>query len=61
MLGELVDAYLFGRLGELEEFEARVRAVSAEAMRMIARSYFVESRRVEGIVRGRTATPSSEY
>ncbi len=25
VLGEIVDAYLFGRLAELEEFEARVR------------------------------------
>ncbi|MBW8768770.1 MAG: insulinase family protein [Gemmatimonadetes bacterium] len=54
VMGELVDAYLFGRLAELEEFDARVRAVSAEEMRAIARTYFVEDRRVEGIVRGRT-------
>jgi zinc protease len=57
VLGELVDAYLFGRLGELEEFEGRVRAVSAEEMRAIARGYFVESRRVEGIVRGKLQLP----
>jgi zinc protease len=56
VLGEVVDAYLFGRLAELEEFEAKVRAVSAEQMREIARAYFVEDVRVEGIVRGRTAT-----
>jgi zinc protease len=56
VMGELVDAYLFGRLSELEEFESRVRAVTAEAMRAIAQRYFVENRRVEGIVRGRTAT-----
>jgi zinc protease len=53
VLGEMVDAYLFGRLAELEEFEARVRGVSAEEMRAIARTYFVEASRVEGIVRGR--------
>ena len=53
VLGEMVDAYLFGRLAELEEFETRVRAVSAEEMRAIARAYFVEESRVEGIVRGR--------
>jgi zinc protease len=57
VLGELVDAYLFGRLAELAEFDARVRAVTAEEMRMVARAYFEPSRRVEGIVRGRsTAT-----
>jgi len=53
VLGEVVEAYLFGRLAELEEFEAKVRMVSAEEMRTVAREYFDESRRVEGIVRGR--------
>ena len=53
VLGEMVDAFLFGRLAELEEFDARVRAVSAEQMRAIARAYFVEGARVEGIVRGK--------
>jgi predicted Zn-dependent peptidase len=48
-----VDAFLFGRLAELAEFEGKVRAVSAEQMRAIARAYFVEGARVEGIVRGR--------
>jgi zinc protease len=53
VLGEMVEAYLFGRLGELEEFETNVRAVSAEQMRRVAGVYFEEARRVEGIVRGR--------
>ena len=53
VLGEMVDAFLFGRLAELEQFDARVREVSAERMREVAREYFDESRRVEGIVRGR--------
>ena len=53
VLGEMVDAFLFGRLAELEEFDGRVRGVSAEEMREVARAYFDESRRVEGIVRGR--------
>ncbi|MFL5618731.1 MAG: M16 family metallopeptidase [Gemmatimonadaceae bacterium] len=53
VLGEVVEAYLFGRLRELEEFEAKVRAVSAEEMMAIARLYFIEESRVEGIVRGR--------
>jgi hypothetical protein len=43
---------MFGRLAELTEFDARVRAVTAEQMRSIARAYFDESRRVEGIIRG---------
>ena len=52
VLGEIVDAYLFGGLHELAEFERRVRGVTAEEMRAIARAYFDESRRVEGIIRG---------
>ena len=53
LMGELVDAYLFGQLGELAEFESRVRAVTAEEMRAVARRYFDPERRVEGIVRGK--------
>jgi zinc protease len=52
VLGDMVDAWLFGRLGELAEYDARVRAVTAEEMRRIARAYFDEERRVEGIIRG---------
>jgi predicted Zn-dependent peptidase len=48
----MVDAWMFGRLSELGEYDARVRAVTAEQMRQIARAYFDESRRVEGIIRG---------
>ena len=53
VLGEMVDAWLFGRLAELTEFESRVRGVTADGMRQLARAYFDEERRVEGIVRGR--------
>jgi zinc protease len=52
VMAEIVDAYLFGRLGELTEFESRVRAVTRDEMRAVARSYFVDDRRVEGVVRG---------
>jgi zinc protease len=52
VLGDMVDAWMFGRLAELAEFDARVLAVTAEQMRSIARDYFDESRRVEGIIRG---------
>jgi len=48
----MVDAYLFGELRELVEFDNRVRAVTAVEMQAVARSYFDESRRVEGIIRG---------
>jgi zinc protease len=53
VLGEVVEAYLFGRLAELEEFESKVRAVSAAQMQKVASAYFDATRRVEGIVRGR--------
>jgi zinc protease len=56
VLGEMVEAFLFGRLNELEEFESKVRGVSAEEMRSVARRYFDELRRVEGIVRGRSGS-----
>ena len=52
VLGDLVDAWLFGRLAELEEYDARVRGVTAAAMQELARRYFDEERRVEGIIRG---------
>ncbi|MEP6733585.1 MAG: pitrilysin family protein, partial [bacterium] len=52
VLGDMVDAYLFGELRELVEFDNRVRSVTAEEMKAIARSYFDESRRVEGVIRG---------
>ena len=55
VLGDMVDAYLFGGLHELAEFDARVRGVTAAEMQRIARTYFDESRRVEGIVRGRAS------
>jgi zinc protease len=53
MLGEMLDAWMFGSgLSELDEYDSRMRAVSAEHMRAVARSYFNEERRIEGIVRG---------
>jgi zinc protease len=52
VLGELVEAWLFGSLSELEEYETRVRAVTREQIREMARRYLQIERRVEGIVRG---------
>ncbi len=52
VLGEMVDAWMFGALRELDEYESRVRAVTAEAIRDTARKYFDPRRHVEGIVRG---------
>jgi predicted Zn-dependent peptidase len=52
LLGEMVDAYLFGSLSELLEHDDHVRAVTAESMQRVAEEYFDQSRRVEGVVRG---------
>jgi zinc protease len=54
LLAEMMDAFIFGSgLREIVEFDSRVRAVTAEEMRDVARKYFDPERRVEGIVRGK--------
>jgi zinc protease len=52
VLGEVVDAWMFGDLSDLVQYEQRVRAVTAERIRETARRYIDPTRRVEGIVRG---------
>ena len=53
VLGEVVDAWILGRgLDELDEHDARVRAVTPKGMRELARKYFEESRVVQAVVRG---------
>ncbi len=52
VLADMVDAWFFGRLEELEDYESQVRAVTASAMQDVARRYFDPARRVEGIIRG---------
>ena len=53
VLADMLDAWMFGAgLHELTEHDSRVRSVTAEAMRDVARRYFDPARRVEGIVRG---------
>ncbi len=52
VLGDMVDAFLFGALAELDAFEGNVRRVTASEMQQLARTYFDENRRVEGIIRG---------
>src|SRR6266576_1041574 len=53
LLGEMLDTWMFGEgLEELLEYDDRVRAVSADQMRDVARKYFDPEKRVEGIVRG---------
>jgi zinc protease len=53
VLADLIDAWLVGTgLEELDEYEDRVREVTAREMRELAAQYFDEGRLVEGIVRG---------
>jgi zinc protease len=52
VLSDVVDAWLFGDLSELDEFESQIRRVTPERMRAVAERYFDPERRVEGIVRG---------
>ena len=53
VLADVIDSYLFGALSELLEHDAQVLAVTPESMRQVAETYFDQSRRVEGIVRGK--------
>jgi zinc protease len=52
VLADIVDAFLFGSLAELESYDADVRAVTAASMQSVAQDFFDQRRRVEGIVRG---------
>jgi zinc protease len=52
VLGEMVDAWMFGSLRELDQYEDKIRAVSTGGMRETAQRHFDPSRRVEGVVRG---------
>ncbi len=52
VLGDVIDAYLYGTLAELATYESSLMAVTSQSMLDVARKYFDPSRRVEGIVRG---------
>jgi zinc protease len=53
ILGDMVDAWLFGDgLSELDTFVASIQAVSAASVHDLARTYFDPERVVEGVVRG---------
>ena len=59
VLGEIVDAWLFGGgLFELDQFTSRVEAVTAADILHLTRLYFNPSRVVEGVVRGEPARVS---
>lgn len=52
VLGEVVDAWMFGSLSELDDVEARIRAVTLADVRRVAKRYFDPELRVEAVVRG---------
>jgi len=52
VLADIVDAWLFGSLSELPDFERRIQAVSAASIQAVAQQFLHPDRRVEGIVRG---------
>lgn len=61
VLAELVDAWLYGSgVEELDHFADRIRAVTPQSMRDLARRHFDPELRVEGIVRGRASGGSRE-
>jgi len=54
LLGELIDAWLFGRgLSEIDEHDARIRRVTASDMQEVANRYFAEIALVQSVIRGR--------
>ncbi len=57
VLGDVLDAWQAGDgLHELDEYEARVRAVTTDDVRAFAAAHFDPARHVEGVVRGADAT-----
>lgn len=53
LLGDMIDAWLFGDgLGELGEYTTRIAAVTPAEILALAQRYFDPARRVEGVVRG---------
>jgi len=56
ILGEIVDAWMFGAgLSDLTEIEARIQAVTAADVQRLAQAYFDPERVVQGVVRGASA------
>ena len=54
LLGEVTDVWLFGRgLAELDTYDDRVWAVTADDIARVARLYIDPAQMVEGVVRGR--------
>jgi zinc protease len=58
VLGEVIDACLFGRLEELDEVEERIRGVSRDDIVRVARRYFDPGVTVQAVVRGSASAVS---
>ena len=57
ILGDIVDAWLFGEsLEESNRFAAHIEAVTADDIQKLARRYFDPARTVQGVVRGTART-----
>jgi len=54
VLGEIADAWMHGALEDIARYPADLGAVTPARMRAVASRWFDPSRRVEGIVRGRS-------
>ncbi len=52
VMGDIADAWLFGSLEELADFEQQMRAITSADLRAVAVRYLDPARRVEGAVRG---------
>jgi zinc protease len=52
VLGELANAFLWGKLEEIARYPEHLAQVTPETMQALARRVFDPSRRVEGVVRG---------
>ena len=60
ILGDMIDAWLFGgSLTELDEYAERIEAVTAADIQRLAHDYFDPNRTVEGVVRGESSPVSS--
>jgi zinc protease len=52
VLADVVDAWLYGHLAELDSHDAQIRAVTTARMQEVAHRYFDPELRAEGVVRG---------
>ena len=59
VLGEVIDAWMFGDLTDLDDVETRIRAVTLADIQRVAKRYFDPAVRVEAVVRGGASVPGA--